>query len=245
MILCLNLRHSSCVRIKHSTTPSTFSTIRSGKRNVYLIVDVFHQKMSSQPKEDAFSPVMIVKSTHDACKGCRSCFRSVTHTIAINRILTSVFSTLPMLCMVALLIYFERFWSVIYIQNQTYYIQQWKPILLSPLYFVSTITFIAWILSIVAIKCELQNLLGFCSFVYAAIAYWALINILILFFTAWVYLPIAIIGLVFVWSIIPTLLWLFTSAVMDAHRIQINEAIRTRTPPLATAPARETYVEAI
>lgn len=150
-----------------------------------------------------------------------------------------------MLCMVALLIYFERFWSVVYIQNQTYYIQQWKSILLSPLYFISAITFVTWILSMVAIKCELQNLLGFCSFVYAAIAYWALINILILFFTAWVYVPISVIGLVFIWAIVPTMLWLFTSAVMDAHRIQINEAIQSRNVPLATAPSRETYVESI
>jgi hypothetical protein len=51
--------------------------------------------------------------------------------------------------------------------------------------------------------------------------------------------------LVFIWAIVPTMLWLFTSAVMDAHRIQINEAIQSRNVPLATAPSRETYVESI
>ena len=203
--------------------------------------------MSSQPKDEPFNPVMIVRSTHDACKGCRSCFRSMTHTIAINRILTGVFVSLPMLCVMALLIYFQQYWTYIDIRNQQYNILQYKSILLSPLYFISTVTFIAGIVALIAIRLELQNLLGFCSFVYAAIAYWALINILIIFFSAWVYLPIYLIGLIFVWSIIPTILWLFTSAVMDAHRVQINEAIRLRSLPatIATAPVRETFNETI
>ena len=60
---------------------------------------------------------------------------------------------------------------------------------------------------------------------YASIAYWAIINILIIVFCMVPYFSGAVIGLLLGWSIPTTFVWLFTSAIMDAHRKNVNASI--------------------
>ena len=168
---------------------------------------------------------MDVKKGCDACKPFREGFNKMAESLASNKISTTIFTTIPMISMIVALIYFETSFNNIYFNNVSYQITAYKYIILSPVIVVSSLTFIFGALALLAIKFELQNLLGFCSFVYASIAYWAIINILIIIFCMVPYFATTVIGSILAWSIPSTFIWLFTSAIMDAHRVSVNNAI--------------------
>jgi hypothetical protein len=164
---------------------------------------------------------LTTRSSFDLCKGLRSCFRSVTNTIAYSRIATSVIVVIPMIGMIFAL-FLEHFTQI-----DAYY----RYIVSPPLYVISSLTFVFGILGLISIKAELQNLLGFAAFVYAGIGYWATINILILITAGWSYFPIGSIFNILLRVAIPTGMWLFASSVMDRHRILVNEAIAAVSMP--------------
>ena len=161
--------------------------------------------------------------TTDSCYICRTSFNSIVQTIGKNSILTGVFVTLPMLCMITILIYVQYGLSTIYFIDQNYPINPYKYILLSPVYFIVGVTLVFGSLAIISIKLQLHNLLAICGFVYAAVAYWAIINILIVVVATWSFMSVAFIGHIFLWGSLSTSVWLFTSAIMEAHRIHILE----------------------
>jgi hypothetical protein len=170
---------------------------------------------------------LVVKSTYDVCKGCRNCFKSLTSSLAQNRSTVAVFISLPMLIMVIALIYVETTIST-YMGSVNGMIS-FRFLAFSPLYVISFLTFITGSLALFALHAELQNLLGFAAFVYAAIGYWCVINLMILFLVGWTYLPLVAVGQFFLWISIPMFCWLFTSAIMDAHRILVTAAISARS----------------
>jgi len=161
--------------------------------------------------------------TTDSCYICRTSFNSIVQTIGKNSILTCVFVTLPMLCMITILIYVQYGLSTIYFIDQNYPINPYKYILLSPVYFIVGVTLVFGSLAIISIKLQWHNLLAICGFVYAAVAYWAIINILIVVVATWSFMSVAFIGHIFLWGSLSTSVWLFTSAIMEAHRIHILE----------------------
>ena len=168
---------------------------------------------------------MEIKKGCDACKPFRDGFNKMAESLASSKISTTIFTILPIISMTIALIYFETSFNNIYFNNQPYQITAYKYIILSPVIVVSSLTFIFGVLALLAIKFELQNLLGFCSFVYASIAYWAIINILIIMFCMFPYFSTTVIGSILAWSIPSAFVWLFTSAIMDAHRKNVNNAI--------------------
>ena len=176
-----------------------------------------------------------LRSGCDACKPFREGFNKVAESLAGSKVSTTIFTILPMASMIVALIYFETSFSTIYFNNQSYQITAYKYIILSPVIVVSSLTFVFGSLALLAIKFELQNLLGFCSFVYASIAYWVIINILIIVFCMVPYFAGSLIGSILAWSIPSAFVWLFTSAIMDAHRKNINNAISGRATPLVVA----------
>jgi len=166
-----------------------------------------------------------LRSGCDTCKPFREGFNKMAESLASSKVSTTLFTILPMVSMTVALIYFETSFSTIYFNNQQYQITPYKYIILSPVIVVSSLTFIFGFLALLAIRFELQNLLGFCSFVYASIAYWAIINILIIVFCMVPYFATSVVGSILGWSIPSAFVWLFTSAVMDAHRKNVNNAI--------------------
>ena len=156
------------------------------------------------------------RSTFDSCKGIRSCFRSLTNTIAASRVATSIVVFIPILIMIFTLILRE------------FYEYSMYSILSPPIFVVSSLTFVFGIIGLISIKTEMQNLLGFAAFVYAGIGYWALINILILFSAGWSYWPADVMVKLLTWFCFPTCMWLFASSVMDRHRILVSDAIANR-----------------
>jgi hypothetical protein len=171
---------------------------------------------------------LAVRSSVDVCKGCRKCCISLIKTIAQNRLATSIIIGLPMIAMSCFLIYVET--------SLTTFIQTlpalniptfnaYKMVIFSPIYTLAGITYGFGLLSLIAIRCEFQNLLRFCAFVYRGIAHWVLLSIFLLIIPIAGYLPLYIIFQVSCLSLLPAGLWLFTAAVMTGHGDLITSAI--------------------
>lgn len=196
---------------------------------------------TGQPKESVHQHLqvmsgMAVRSSTDVCKGCRKCCQSLTKTVANNRGLTIGCISLPILVMVFFLIYLETSVEAfieeklgVY-QAQVY--RQYKLTLFSPFYTLSAITFGFGILAMLAIKCEYQNILRFCAFVYRGIAHWILLSIFLLTGPIAGYLPVYMIFQITCWSLVPSMLWLFTAGVMTAHSDLITHAIEAKSSTL-------------
>jgi hypothetical protein len=161
----------------------------------------------------------------DTCKPFREGFAKMTAAIASSKIFTAVFTAIPILSMIVALIYFETSFNIINFNNVDYEVSRYKYVILSPVIVVSSLTIIFGVAALLAIRFEFQNVLGFSSFVYAAIAYWGMINILIIVFCMIPYFSGSLIGSILAWSSFSAAIWLFSSAVMDAHRKNVNSLL--------------------
>ena len=193
---------------------------------------------TGQPKESVHHQLqniggMAVKSSTDVCKGCRKCCQSLTKTVANNRGLTVGCICLPMLTMVFFLIYIETaieaFIEDRLIPYQIEIYRHYKLTLFSPFYILASITFGFGILAMFAIKCEFQNILRFCAFVYRGIAHWILLSVFLLTGPIAGYLPVYMVFQIACWSLLPSMLWLFTAGVMTAHSDLITNAIEQKS----------------
>ena len=159
----------------------------------------------------------------DLCNPITKTFNALTEMFGKSKLLTALFTTIPMVFMFTILLYFEYGVQNFYFQGVMYNFQDFRSLLLYPVILITSITLIAGSISLVAIYYGFHNLIGMCSFVYSAIAYWVIINTLIVAFCTWQYLDHSVIGYAFLWSSIASFIWLFSSAVMSAHR-RVNGA---------------------
>ena len=143
--------------------------------------------------------------------------RSMTHFVAKSGILTCILTLTPMIAMFVILLFCEYDINTITVNDYEYAIQDYRNILLYPIYVIASLTWIAGLASLVAMRLKVHFVLRLASFVYAAIGYWCILNILIVVFTAWSYLTAATIGHIFLWASIVALIWLFSAAVMNAY----------------------------
>jgi len=180
---------------------------------------------------------LAVRSSTDACKGCRRCCQSLTKTVAQNRGLTIGCIALPMLTMAFFLIYIETaieaFIEEKLIPYQVQIYRQYKLTLFSPFYILASITFGFGLLAMLSIKCEHQNILRFCAFTYRGIAHWILLSVFLFTGPIAGYLPLYLVFQIACWSLIPSLLWLFTAGVMTAHSDLITQAIENRAQTMS------------
>jgi len=186
-------------------------------------------------KSESSSNTMDINKGCDTCKPFREGFAKLTAAVARSKISTAVFTAIPILSMIVALIYFETSFNIINFNNVNYEVSAYKYIILSPVIVVSSLTIIFGFIGLVAIRFEFQNVLGFSSFVYAAIAYWMMINILIIVFCMIPYFSRSLIGSILAWSGFSIALWLFSRAVMDAHRKNVNSALAAAADPLREA----------
>jgi hypothetical protein len=175
---------------------------------------------------------LAVRSSIDVCKGCRKCCGSLIKTIAQNRLATCIVIGLPILAMSCFLIYIETSLTSFLQTLPSLHIptfQQYKLAIFSPFYTLAGITYGFGLLAMISIRCEWQNLIRFCAFVYRGIAHWVLLSIFLLIIPIAGYLPLYIIFQVSCWSLLPASLWLFTAGVMTGHSDLITAAIEGRT----------------
>jgi len=148
--------------------------------------------------------------------------RTVTHGVAKSAALTSLIILAPMIAMFAITLFCQYGIDTINVNNFEYDIQIYRHILLTPIYVIASITWISGFLALIAMRLKLQTILKLCSFVYSAIGYWCILNIIILIFTAWAYLTLATIGHIFLWSSLVTIVWLLSASIMKAYGEEMN-----------------------
>ena len=158
----------------------------------------------------------------DVCAPVQTTFTALTNMLGKSKLLTALFTLIPMVFMFIVLLYLEYGVQNFYFQNIQYSVQDFRPVLIYPIILITTLTLIAGSISLIAIYYGFHNIIGMCSFVYSAIAYWVIINTLIVAFCTWEYLNHSVIGYAFLWSSIASCVWLFSSAVMNAHRRVAN-----------------------
>jgi hypothetical protein len=175
---------------------------------------------------------LAVRSSLDVCKGCRKCCGSLIKTIAQNRLATGIIISLPMIAISCFLIYTETALTS-FIQSlpalNIAQFHQYKMVIFSPIYILSSITYTFGLLALIAVRWEFQNFLRFSAFVYRGIAHWVLLSIFLLIFPIAGYLPMYIIFQVTCLSLIPASLWLFTAGVMTGHSDLITASIEQKS----------------
>lgn len=154
----------------------------------------------------------------DMCEPIQSSFTALTNMLGKSKLMTTLFTIIPMIFMFIVLLYLEYGVQNFYFQGILYNFQEFRSVLLYPVILISSLTLIAGSTSLVAIYYGFYNVIGMCSFVYSAIGYWVIINTLIVAFCTWEYLNHSVIGYAFLWSSVASIIWLFCSAVMNAHR---------------------------
>ena len=146
-------------------------------------------------------------------------YNALTQFLGRSKFLTTIFILVPMIFMFTLLMYIEYSIQNIYFQGVQYDFQEYRSLLLYPIIAIASITFISGSVSLVSVYTGFYNLIRFGSFIYSAIGYWIFINTVIIAFCTWEYLNHNVIGYMFLWSSIASIVWLFSSAVMDTYRI--------------------------
>ncbi len=197
-------------------------------------------KMSTGAPKEYFNPNptvrdiggLAVRSSLDVCKGCRKCCGSLIKTIAQNRLATGIIISLPMIAISCFLIYTETaLTSFIHTLPSLNIAQfnQYKMVIFSPIYILSSITYGFGLLALIAVRWEFQNLLRFSAFVFRGIAHWVLLSIFLLIFPIAGYLPMYVIFQVTCLSLVPAGLWLFTAGVMTGHSDLITASIEQKS----------------
>jgi len=142
---------------------------------------------------------------------------TVNNLVAKSAALTSLIIMGPMVAMFAVALFCEYGIKTINVNNSDYDIQLYRNILLTPIYVIGSITWISGFAALIAMRLKLQRILKLSSYVYAAIGYWCILNIIILIFTSWSYLNTATIGHIFLWASLVTIIWLASASVMYAY----------------------------
>ena len=168
---------------------------------------------------DLESGIITQEQSCDICKPIRNTFTSLTKTIAKSNVLTALFTLIPMVFMFILLIYVEYGVQNFYFQGIKYNFQEFRPVLFYPVVLITSLTLISGTITLISIYYKMYTLIAFCSYIYSAIAYWGIINTLIIVFCTWDYLDHNVIGYAFLWSSLASFIWLFSSAVMNAYTL--------------------------
>jgi len=145
-----------------------------------------------------------------------------TNIVAKSTALTSLIILAPMVSMFAVLIFCEYGIKTINVNNSDYDIQLYRHILLTPIYIIASITWISGFAALIALRLKLQQILRLSSYIYAAIGYWCILNIIILVFTSWSYLNTGTIGHIFLWGSLITITWLASASVMYAYADEMS-----------------------
>jgi hypothetical protein len=145
-----------------------------------------------------------------------------TNIVKKSAALTSLIILAPMVSMFAVTLFCEYGIKTINVNNNDYEIKEYRDILLIPIYVIGSITWISGFAALIAMRLKLQRILRLSSYIYAAIGYWCILNIIILVFTSWSYLNTGTIGHIFLWASLVTIIWLLSSSVMYAYADEMS-----------------------
>lgn len=163
----------------------------------------------------------------DLCKGFRECYNAVLNAIVMNRIVAGICMGLPTYFLLSAIL-FQR--SVITFLPERVYIENSVS---GPFYTLLSFTILAWILELIGIKWVLPNLLNICAFCHAAVGSWWLVNLIIVFFAGWSYIPFTLMFTVLFALATPSIIWHITGDIIRAYKRKIINTIANHNQALA------------
>lgn len=160
----------------------------------------------------------------DLCKGPRELYGVVLKTLVIHPVLAGVLMGLPtyFLAIIAIIK------SIAIFRSEFMFIQ--TAATTGPFYTLLGFTVVAWAIEIASIKFVLPNVLHFCGFCHSAIGSWWLVNLFIIFFAGWTYIPVGYMFPVLISAFVPAVIWHITADIIRAYRLQIIEGLLAPQP---------------
>ena len=165
----------------------------------------------------------------DLCRGFRECYTAVLKAVVMNPIVAGVAMGIPVYFLLSALLWQG---SIVQFMPEFIYVQQNAS---APFYTVLGFTTFAWILELVAIKMMLPNILGICAFCHSAIGSWWLVNLVVLFFVGWAYVPLRLMFILLLSVMSPAIIWHITGDIMRAYKRKLIDEIAAHHTGLAAA----------
>lgn len=167
----------------------------------------------------------------DICKGCRECYSGVLKAIVQNPIVAGLCMGIPTYYLLLGLLFHN---SIVSFVPEGLYI---STTISTPYYTIIGLTIFAWLLELIAMKRMLPSLLSICAFGHAAFGSWWLVNLVILFFAGWYYIPFRIMILLLSSIVTPVVIWHITGDILRAYTQKMIDDIANHHRSLASQDA--------
>jgi hypothetical protein len=166
-------------------------------------------------------------SPRDLCKGFRECYNAILRAIVINPVIAGICMGIPTYFLLSILI-FQR--TTLVFVSEYAYIQN---TVTGPFYTLLSFTILAWCVELIGIKWMMPNLLNICAFCHAAVGSWWLVNLTIVFFAGWSYIPFHLMFTVIVALAAPSIIWHTTGDIIRAYKRKLVDTIALHRQSLA------------
>ena len=166
------------------------------------------------------------RNPRDLCKGCRECYNGILHSVVKNPIIAAIMMGIPSYFMI-----FCTLFDGVTVMYPEFYAM--KSNIVAPFYTLLGFTISAWIIEMIAMKFMMPSVLSMCAFGHSAVGSWWLVNLGILVFAGWSYLPVRMV-FVFMFSIlVPAIVWHITADIVREYKRKLIEQINQQTQALA------------
>jgi hypothetical protein len=180
----------------------------------------------------------------DLCKGVRECYNAILRAIVVNPIIAGACMGIPTYFLLSAIAFQD---SVLVFASS----MAVRSTVSGPFFTLLTFTILAWIVELVGIRWKLPNLLNICAFGHAAVGSWWLVNLVILSFAGWYYVPFRLMLGLLSALIAPSMIWHITGDIIRAYKQKLIEEIAnynqtlTQRTELITETSAENYSEEI
>jgi hypothetical protein len=159
----------------------------------------------------------------DYCKGCRNTYYAILSALTANKIVSSISISSPLVCLIILIIHNNLVFSSLIMQQFE-----------GAIYSIFTATIIAYIVALISIWKTMPNLISISKMIYSALGYWSLVSSLVLFVSAWKYIPSSYLHFISISILTPIVFWLFTVDLIYIWKKNTLDTIRKQEEQLNT-----------
>jgi len=168
----------------------------------------------------------MARTPKDYCKGCRECYGGILQAVVKNPIIAGIMMGIPSYFLLSAVL----FDGTMIIYPELYAI---KSNITAPFYTLMGFTIVAWLIELIGIKMMLPNLLNLCAFGHSAVGSWWLVNLGILMFAGWSYLPVKMVFLFMLSILTPAIIWHIAGDIIREYKRKLIEQINLQSQALA------------
>jgi hypothetical protein len=173
----------------------------------------------------------MTRTPKDLCKGCRECWNGILRAIVSNPYIAGLCMGIPTYFLSFALIFQD---SMVVFLPEYYYI---KTSATGPFFTLYGFTILSWIIECIGIKLVLPNLLSTCAFFHSAIGSWWFINLFIVLFAGWAYIPMRMMFVVLIGVLTPSIIWHLTGDIIREYKRKLINEITLNSQSMANQDA--------